>query len=170
GEIIGLLTFRGDTVNGQEVQGFNFAIPVNTVKEFISQAGADNAPSNTDKLFKEGLELYWGGYYEDALKKFEAVKRIYPNHSEINRFITDSEQKSSQSKTLWSNYKTLFFVFDGVALLAIITLMLFAFVLKPKQKEAVASGIPDVNQDGKVDIQDILLALKNQQNKDKEKQ
>lgn len=168
GEIIGLLTFRGDTVNGQEVQGFNFAVPVNTVKEFVNQAGADNTSSNTDKLFKEGLELYWGGYYKDALKKFEAVERIYPNHSEIKRFITDSEQKSNQSKILWSNYETLFFVFDGIAFLIIVALMLFAFVLKPKQQKmaiASTSGIPGLNQDGKVDGQDVLIALQNQQNK-----
>ncbi|MCQ5364799.1 S1C family serine protease [Anoxybacillus salavatliensis] len=168
GEIIGLLTFRGDTVNGQEVQGFNFAVPVNTVKEFVKQAGADNTRSNTDKLFKEGLELYWGGYYGDALKKFEAVERIYPNHSEIKRFITESQQKSKESKILWSNYQTLFFVFDGIALLIIVALMLFGFILKPKKKEVAVTNssiIPDLNEDGKVDIQDILIALQKQQNK-----
>ncbi|WP_242401233.1 S1C family serine protease [Anoxybacillus flavithermus] len=168
GEIIGLLTFRGDTVNGQEVQGFNFAVPVNTVKEFVKQAGAENIVSNTDRLFQEGLTLYWGGYYDEALKKFESVERIYPNHSEIKRFITDSQQKSSKSKTLWSNYKTIFYIFDAIALLLIVALMLFAFVFKPKQKEmaiVTPGNLPDLNQDGKVDIQDVLIALQKQQNK-----
>ncbi|MBP6704308.1 MAG: trypsin-like peptidase domain-containing protein, partial [Vicinamibacteria bacterium] len=39
GEVIGLLTFRGDTVNNQEVQGFNFIVPINTAQEFVRQAG-----------------------------------------------------------------------------------------------------------------------------------
>jgi serine protease Do len=183
GEIIGLLTFRGDTVNGQEVQGFNFAVPVNTVKEFVNQAGAKNASSETDKLYREGLELYWGGYYKNALEKFEAVQRIYPNHSEIKQFITNAEKKIGESKTLWSDYKTLFYIVDGVAGLLILLLLVFTFAFKPKQRNlgaaAVAghptspttppsvpgTSIPDLNNDGKIDVQDILLALQEQQKK-----
>ncbi len=132
GDIIGLLTFRGDTVNGQEVQGFNFVVPVNTVKEFVNQAGAKNTSGRTDKLYKEGLELYWGGYYKNALEKFEAVSRIYPNHSEVKTYIADSQNKIDESKILWSDYKTLFYVIDGAAALLIVLLMLYTFVLKPK--------------------------------------
>jgi serine protease Do len=182
GEIIGLLTFRGDTVNGQEVQGFNFAVPVNTVKEFVNQAGAKNASSDTDKLFREGLELYWGGYYKNALEKFEAVQRIYPNHSEIKQFITNAEKKTGESKTLWSDYTTLFYIVDGVAGLLILLLLIFTFAFKPKQRNVAAAvaghpatpttppsvpgtSIPDLNNDGKIDVQDLLLALQEQQKK-----
>jgi serine protease Do len=193
GEIIGLLTFRGDTVNGQEVQGFNFAVPVNTVKEFVNQAGAENTGSTTDTLYQEGLELYWGGYYKHALEKFEAVQRLYPNHSEIKKFITDSEKNIGDSKTLWSDYKTLFYIIDGVAGLLIIILLVFTFAFKPKQRTLAAATnstptpqppapgpapspaptpettIPDLNGDGKIDVQDILLALQEQQKKQQQK-
>ncbi|WP_342433060.1 trypsin-like peptidase domain-containing protein [Neobacillus sp. FSL H8-0543] len=179
GEIIGLLTFRGDTVNGQEVQGFNFAVPVNTVKEFVNQAGARNAISDTDKLYRDGLELYWGGYYKNALEKFEAVQRIYPNHSEIKHLITNAEKKTGESKTLWSDYTTLFYIVDGVAGLLIILLLVFTFAFKPKQRNVATAAahpappppskpetsIPDLNNDGKIDVQDILLALQEQQKK-----
>ena len=176
GQIVGLLTFRGDTVNGQEVQGFNFAVPVNTVKEFVNQAGAKNQRSSTDKLFREGLTLYWGGYYKNSLEKFEAVQRIFPNHSEIKQYIANSEKKINDSKTLWSDYQTLFYIIDGVAGLIIILLMIFTFAIKTKQPQlAVATPsapaaptappptIPDLNGDGKIDVQDVLLALKKQQ-------
>lgn len=185
GEIIGLLTFRGDTVNGQEVQGFNFSVPVNTVKEFTNQAGAKNTTSSTDKLYKEGLELYWGGYYENALDKFEAVQRLYPNHSEIKKFITNSEQRTGDSKTLWSDYKTLFYIIDGIAALLILLLLVFTFFMKPKNRTVLEAAsapqsptappqvpentIPDLNGDGKIDVQDILLALQEQQKKQQKK-
>ncbi|MUG93226.1 trypsin-like serine protease [Scytonema sp. UIC 10036] len=39
GEVIGIVAFRGDTVNNQEVQGFSFVIPSNTIREFIKLAG-----------------------------------------------------------------------------------------------------------------------------------
>jgi serine protease Do len=175
GEIIGLLTFRGDTVNGQEVQGFNFAVPVNTVKEFVNQAGVKNTKSETDKLYQEGLELYWGGYYKHALEKFEAVQRIYPNHSEIKQYIANSEKKMDSSKTLWSDYATIFYIIDGVAGLLILVLLVFTFAFKPKGPAAVVSGptppmpgsggLSDLNGDGKIDVQDILHALQEQQRK-----
>lgn len=185
GEIIGLLTFRGDTVNGQEVQGFNFAVPVNTVKEFVNQAGAKNAKSETDKLYQEGLNLYWGGYYKHALEKFEAVQRIYPNHSEIKQYIANAEKKIGSSKTLWSDYATTFYIVDGVSGVLIIILLLFTFAFRPKQP-AVAQALTaptsttatppetgpentltDLNNDGKIDVQDILLALQEAQKKQK---
>ncbi|MEH7112258.1 trypsin-like peptidase domain-containing protein [Neobacillus niacini] len=185
GEIIGLLTFRGDTVNGQEVQGFNFSVPVNIVKEFTNQAGAKNTASNTDKLYKEGLELYWGGYYENALEKFEAVQRLYPNHSEIKKFIINSEQRAGDSKTLWSDYKTIFYVVGGTAALLIILLLLYTFAFKAKKRAVTAAlaahqvppappptpqnTIPDLNNDWKIDVQDIILALQEQQKKQQKK-
>ncbi|KMY55287.1 serine protease [Bacillus sp. FJAT-27231] len=171
GEIVGLLTFRGDTVNGQEVQGFNFAVPVDTVKEFVNQAGAKNTSSPTDQLFKEGLTLYWGGYYKNALEKFEAVQRLFPNHPEIKQYITNAQKKADNSKILWSDYRTIFYIVDGVAALLIILLMVFTFAMKPKT--AVASTqkntIPDSNGDGKMDIEDIIIALQKQQKEDKKK-
>lgn len=176
GEIVGLLTFRGDTVNGQEVQGFNFAVPVDTVKEFVNQAGAKNTSSRTDQLFKEGLNLYWGGYYKNALEKFEAVQRLFPSHPEIKQYITNAEKKVEDSKTLWSDYRTIFYIVDGIAGLLVILLMIFTFAMKPKAAAASKqttineNTIPDLNGDGKTDIHDILIALQKQQNKDKDKE
>jgi hypothetical protein len=180
GQIIGLLTFRGDTVNGQEVQGFNFAVPVNTVKEFVNQAGVRNTQSETDKLYQEGLELYWGGYYKHALEKFEAVQRIYPNHSEIKQYISNTEKKMGSSKTLWSDYSTIFYIVDGVSGLIILILLVFTFAVKPKQTAVSAPSagpappsaapentLADLNKDGKIDVQDILLALQEHQKKQK---
>lgn len=192
GQIIGLLTFRGDTVNGQEVQGFNFAVPVNTVKEFVNQAGVRNTGSETDKLYQEGLELYWGGYYKHALEKFEAVQRIYPNHSEIKQYIANAEKKVDSSKTLWSDYATIFYIVDGIAGLLVLILLVFTFTggKSKNSGSAIAASAPsaesapepslvppsslentlqDLNKDGKIDVQDILLALQEHQKRQEKK-
>lgn len=170
GEIIGLLTFRGDTVNGQEIQGFNFAVPVDTVKEFINQAGASNTGSSTDQLYKEGLTLYWDGYYKQSLKKLEAVERIFPNHSKVKHYITNAEKNIDDSKILWSEYKTIFYIFDGVAGLLVVFLMIYTFIMRPKRIDVSNPSsqmlIPDLNGDGKSDVYDVLLAIQ-QQEKDK---
>lgn len=143
GDVIGLLTFRGDTVNNQEVQGFNFVIPTTTVKEYISQSGAEiNKYTSIDTLYREGLDLYWGGYYNDALNKFEDMQRIYPDHSEIKRLITACQTKSSDSKVLWSNYKTAFTIFYIIAAAAIAALLLLTFL--PRKKASV-TAVPNTS-------------------------
>jgi V8-like Glu-specific endopeptidase len=77
-EVIGLLTFRGDVVNNQEVQGFTFLVPSNTVMEYVKSAGATNALGLTDTLFREGLNYYWDQHYTDATQKFEEEKSSFP--------------------------------------------------------------------------------------------
>ena len=97
-EVIGLLTFRGDTVNGQEVSGFSFIVPSNTVMEYVKSAGASNVEGPTDTLFREGLEYYWNQYYSSAIPKFEEVKRLFPQHSEVDRLIQSSQQAKAEGK------------------------------------------------------------------------
>ena len=91
-EVVGLLTFRGDTVNGQEVSGFAFVVPSNTVMEYVKSAGASNEEGSTDRLYREGLNYYWDQYYSAAIPKFEEVKRMFPQHSEVDRLVQSSQQ------------------------------------------------------------------------------
>jgi S1-C subfamily serine protease len=98
GEVMGMLTFRGDMVNGQEVSGFAFVVPSSTMMEFVKQAGVSNEPGLADRRYREGLELYWNGYYSGAIKKFEEVKRLFPQHSETDRLIRDSQQAIAEGK------------------------------------------------------------------------
>jgi len=53
GEVIGLLTFRGDRVGGQEVSGFSFIVPTSTVTEFVRQAGTTNEEGLVDRRYRE---------------------------------------------------------------------------------------------------------------------
>src|SRR5215216_4025331 len=97
-EVIGLLTFRGDTVNGQEVSGFSFIVPSNTVMEYVKSAGATNEPGPTDMVWREGLDYYWNQYYSSAIPKFEEVKRLFPQHSEVDRVVQSSQQLKAEGK------------------------------------------------------------------------
>ncbi len=94
GEVIGILTFAGDKVEGEHVSGFAFAVPANTIMEFVKQAGATNEQGTVDQLYQEGLELYWQGKYTKAIEKFEVVKRLFPQHSEVEKLIQHSQEMS----------------------------------------------------------------------------
>ena len=141
-EVIGLLTFRGDTVNGQEVSGFSFIVPSNTVMEYVKSAGASNVEGPTDLLFREGLDHYWNQYYSSAIPKFEEVKRLFPQHSEVDRLVQSSQQAKSEGKEKSSFPLWIVGVIAAVVFLLILLLViiLVAFLIARKRRKAKAMG------------------------------
>jgi hypothetical protein len=142
-EVIGLLTFRGDTVNNQEVSGFAFIVPSNTVMEYVKSAGAANTEGPTDTLFREGLDYYWNQYYSSAIPKFEEVKRMFPQHSEVDGLIQSSQQAKSEGKERSSFPVWLIAViFVVLVLLVLLIVLIVAGVLiaKKRKKKEVPSA------------------------------
>jgi len=123
-EVIGLLTFRGDTVNGQEVSGFSFIVPSNTVMEYVKSAGASNELGPTDNLFREGLSYYWDQYYSSAIPKFEEVKRLFPQHSEVDGLIQSSQQAKAEGRE-----KSSFPVWIIVVIVVVLLLLLLLLII-----------------------------------------
>lgn len=141
-EVIGLLTFRGDTVNGQEVSGFAFVVPSNTVMEYVKAAGATNEEGPTDRSFKEGLNYYWNDQYSSAIPKFEEVKRLFPQHSEVDRLIQSSQQAKAEGREKSSFPLWLVGVILGVLFflgLILIIIAIIVIVMK-KRKKAKHAG------------------------------
>lgn len=138
-EVAGLLTFGGDRVNNQEVSGFAFVVPSSTVLEFVKAAGVANELGTADKAYREGLELYWAENYSGAIPKFEEVKRLFPEHSEVNRLAQDSQQKISEGKdksgvpTSWIVGGVLVILF---IIVAIIVIAVVAFLLMRRRGKA----------------------------------
>ena len=91
GQVIGLLTFGGDQVRGQEVTGFSFVVPSSTVLEFVRTAGAANVLGDIDKRYQEGLNFFWQKQKDESIRKFEEVRRLFPQHSEVTRLISLAE-------------------------------------------------------------------------------
>jgi len=144
-EVIGLLTFRGDTVNGQEVSGFAFVVPSNTVMEYVKSAGANNTEGPTDKTFREGLDYYWDQYYSSAIPKFEEVKRLFPQHSEVDRLVQTSQQAKAEGKErssfpLWLIGIILAVLFLILLLIVIIVAAIIIAKRRSKTKLAGTSG------------------------------
>ena len=144
-EVIGLLTFRGDTVNGQEVSGFSFIVPSNTVNEYVKAAGATNADGPTDTAYREGLDLYWNQYYSSAIPKFQEVKQLFPQHSEVDRLIQSSQQAKAEGKERSSFPFWLVGVILGVLFILLLLLIIIAIVvlmMRRKKKKGAGSAGP----------------------------
>ena len=143
-EVVGLLTFRGDTVNGQEVSGFSFIVPSNTVMEYVKSAGATNAEGPTDQAYHEGLQFYWDQYYSSAIPKFQEVKQLFPQHSEVDRLIQSSQQAKAEGKERSSFPFWLVGVILGVLFILLLLIIIIAIVVlmmrRKKKKAAGAAG------------------------------
>jgi len=140
GEVVGLETFRGNTVFGQEVQGFNFVVAANTAKEFLQ--GVTNELGPVDKAYREGLEFYWAQQFKSAISKFEEVKRLFPQHSEVDRLIQSSQQAVTEGKDK-SGIPGWWLIGGGIALVVLflgvllIGLIVF-FLLRRRSKSRAA--------------------------------
>ncbi len=145
GEVIGLLTFGGDRVNNQEVSGFVFVVPSSTVQEFVKAAGAANQLGPADQAYREGLELYWDQQYSKAIPKFEEVKRMFPEHSEVSRLIQASQQGISEGKEKSSMPGTGTIVAIIVVILLLVVGLIviggvILFIVRRKKKSPTAGG------------------------------
>ncbi|HKS10110.1 MAG TPA: serine protease, partial [Pyrinomonadaceae bacterium] len=148
-EVVGLLTFRGDTVNGQEVSGFSFIVPSNTVMEYVKSAGASNEIGTTDRSYHEGLDLYWNQYYSSAIPKFEEVKRLFPQHSEVDRLIQSSQQAKAEGKEKSSFPLWIVGVILGVLFILLLVIIIIAVIVVMMRKKKKLPSAPGAAGIGK---------------------
>ena len=93
GYVIGAATFtslQGDQV----VQGFNFAIPVETIHEAARQAGfAPRGDSMFTRLWNHGVDLYLRDLHYRAYSNMSAANRIHPGFPDVERVREDCDIK-----------------------------------------------------------------------------
>jgi hypothetical protein len=81
GEVIGMATFISisEGQNPQAIQGFNFAVPSNVVREFVRAAGVVTEPSLFDVAWGHALDAYYSGKHDRAVQRFDEVVRLMPD-------------------------------------------------------------------------------------------
>ncbi|HTR56025.1 MAG TPA: trypsin-like peptidase domain-containing protein [Kofleriaceae bacterium] len=128
GNVIGLATF------GTDVQGFNFLVASVTLQDFIKNASVEPKQGDTDKAWRDGLEHFWAEEYTDAIKDFEEVETLYPQHAEAPRLITLSHQAQKDGKEKKSGAGVGAIVGAIVGIVALVGVI--AFVLTRKKQPA----------------------------------
>lgn len=93
GYVIGAATFtslQGDQV----VQGFNFAIPVETIHDAARQAGfTPLGDSMFTRLWNRGVDLYLRDLHYRAYRNMSAANRIHPGFPDVERVREDCDIK-----------------------------------------------------------------------------
>lgn len=94
GEVVGLATFGSlDQGNNALASGFNFAIPVSVVREFIDSVKLKPGISKVSEEFNDGLHYFYTQYYRNAMEKFNTVKKLNPEYPQLDSYIEQCKAK-----------------------------------------------------------------------------
>lgn len=93
GEVVGVATFGTvDPQTGETVQGINFVVPIDIVKEFLAQANVQPEQGRLSQLYREGIQLAAQKRYQAALKKFQEVEDLNADFPYVKQQITKARK------------------------------------------------------------------------------
>ena len=93
GNVIGAATFISLKGN-QMVQGFNFLVPVETIREGAGRAGVAPQPESAfTRLWNRGVELYLADKHVRALNHMKAASDLHPGFPDVERVKEDCSAK-----------------------------------------------------------------------------
>jgi rhodanese-related sulfurtransferase len=96
GEVIGVLTFvsLAPGAGGSIVQGFNFVIPADAVREFLRGTKVDlNDKSPFNEHWHAGLRKFFADDWQGALTSIKAADRLQPEFPDLRRLMAEAEDK-----------------------------------------------------------------------------
>ncbi len=103
-EVIGVLTFvsLAPGPEGGIVQGFNFIIPADAVREFVkgTEVKLDGRSRFNDEWWA-GLRDFFGEKYRRAARRFEAADKIQPNFPDVKRILGDARSRPTPFPWPW---------------------------------------------------------------------
>ena len=96
GEVVGAATFTSNQ-GEQIVQGFNFLIPVETVREAAAKAGVvPTGQSEFSRLWNHGVDLYVRDLHYRAFRNMSAAAAIHPGFPDVERVREDCQIKHNE--------------------------------------------------------------------------
>ena len=96
GVVVGVLTFVTLTpgAEGSIVQGFNFIIPTEAVREFVkdTEVKADGK-SRFNAVWYDALRAFFGDDWSGAVRLFQQADKVVPNLPDVKRMLTEAQEK-----------------------------------------------------------------------------
>ena len=132
GEVIGLATFGSLDQGGNSLaSGFNFAIPVSVMREYLDSANLKPVPSKAAVLFAQGLNLFYQQFYRKAQEKFDGVKQLNATYPQLNFYLQQCKNKIAGGADRQSPPRR--YVFWIMILIAVLT-TIYIFYKTRKEK------------------------------------
>ncbi len=140
GEVIGMSTLASiekTTTGGvQQIQGFNFLVPINTVKEFIARAGIQTGVESLfNKLWAQALAAYMKQDCDEAMKYCDAVLKLMPGQPDAVKLQRLTQEKITRGECPYSWKKIALYGGIGAGIL-ILLILIVLFMRKGGQRKA----------------------------------
>jgi len=150
GRVIGMSTLASieKTQSGyQQVQGFNFLVPINTVKEFIARAGIKtDVESLFNKVWAQALEAYRKQECDAVMKYCDAVLKLMPGQPDVLKLQRLTQEKITKGECPISWKKIALYVGIGVAVLILLIVIIVIAKKGGKGKAVEAPASAEVQQ------------------------
>jgi S1-C subfamily serine protease len=96
GQVIGVLTFvtQGGGEPGTNVQGFNFVIPVQAVRDFLNGTAVKlDEPSRFNDAWRAGLHDFFAENYSRAARSLAEANRLMPELPDVIRVTRENDER-----------------------------------------------------------------------------
>ena len=128
GEVIGVTTDAGGDVGEfRQVQGINFLIPVNTVKEFIRDVGVEiNKGSMFNEIYFKALDHVWNEDWYKGGREVDSLLDLFndsPDLKELKQKITIGIENMPWWRKLWKENRVAFV--SGIFIVVLVILFVF---------------------------------------------
>lgn len=124
-QVVGVATFASiDPTSGQQVQGFNFVVPAEVVREFLREANVTPTESTFTAQYNKGLELFQKRWYSRALESFRAAGEQTPGLPYIQEHITRCQEEISAGRD--ESWKRNLWIFEIAGGIVVLMLLMFA--------------------------------------------
>ncbi|HNX96928.1 MAG TPA: trypsin-like peptidase domain-containing protein [Candidatus Aminicenantes bacterium] len=138
-EVIGITSF-GST----QAQGFNFIIPINTVKEFIRDVGVEfNRGSAFNTVYYQALDAVWNEKWYDAERKVDEAL-VYMNNSPdllaLKGRVTAEKARLSWLTKMW--YENQLVLILGVFFLLLVLVLLVMLLRRGRSRAGAVPVTP----------------------------
>ena len=83
GRVVGTVSFKP---GAEPSSGFNFITATSTIRSLLARNGVANTLTTSDRAYRAGLDAFFAGRYHDAVKEFDAVLAVQPQHAKALSF------------------------------------------------------------------------------------
>lgn len=135
GQVIGVATYTLNKADGA-VSGLNFFVPINTVMEFVRQAGAPPERGAFDEMWKRALDAYAGKHWYTAHALMGSVLEMMPNQPDALKLQLQAAENLREEGFFgyWIDRLGIAGLSAVGVLLAALIVIAFLFSRKPKSK------------------------------------
>lgn len=100
GQVVGIATYTSDS--GEAGDGvLNYIRDIDDFKTLADDSSVDYATvGETQKVWNQGIDKFYDAHYKSAIKYFEKVEELYPEHPKAAELIATSEKRIAEGKNI----------------------------------------------------------------------